>query len=313
MNAPAIFVIGPTASGKSSLAMSIAERWPVEIISMDSAQIYRGMDVGTAKPEPAQRAAVPHHLLDIRDPAQAYSAAEFAADARMLIEQIWRRERLPLIVGGTFLYMRALLQGLHDMPAADPALRVQIEQDAARDGWPALHEQLKLLDPEAAAMIHPNDAQRIQRALEIVRLSGQARSATWRQVREPAWAGPVLKLAIVPEDRQHLRAQIAARFQEMMAQGFLQEVRELHARADLRVTLPSMRSVGYRQLWQHLDGEMDLDAAVERGIIATRQYAKRQLTWLRREQGLELLPQRVADRPEAAARILQAFLRSSGA
>lgn len=305
-----VFVIGPTASGKSALALQLAQHFDAEIISMDSAQIYRGMDIGTAKPEASERAACPHHLLDICDPAESYSAARFAADASRLCREVIARGRLPLLVGGTFLYMRAMLQGLHEMPAADPQLRRQLEAEAAHCGWPALHQRLVALDPQAADAIHPNDAQRIQRALELA-LTGQARSDYWSQAREPVWFGPVLKMAVVPQDRDQLRADIAGRFQRMMKQGFLQEVRALHGRGDLHAGLPSMRSVGYRQLWQYLDGEIDLDQAQERGIIATRQYAKRQMTWLRREQDLMRLPQTQPARLDQALKQVQEFLASA--
>lgn len=288
---PAIFIMGPTASGKTALAIALRERLPVELISVDSALIYRGMDIGTAKPSAAALTEVPHHLIDIRDPVQRYSAAEFADDARRLTVEIQARGRVPLIVGGTFLYMRALLQGLSPLPKADHALRAELESEAARQGWPALHARLAGLDAESARRIHPNDAQRIQRALEIALRGPATRSAAWQQAHaQQAWAGPVLKLAILPADRQALREDIARRFHQMMAQGLLDEVKSLYARPDLHLGLPSIRSVGYRQLWQHLAGEMTLDEAVQRAIIATRQYAKRQMTWLRGEPDMTLLP-----------------------
>ncbi len=306
---PLIFVIGPTASGKSSLAESLAQHFPLELISMDSAQIYRGMDIGTAKPGAEVRARIPHHLIDILDPAQRYSAAQFARDARQLIHEIHGRGRIPVLVGGTFLYMRALLEGLHDMPPADARLRKEIEESAGRRGWPALHEELTALDAEAAAQIHPNDAQRIQRALEVVRLSGAGRGVVWQGQRRQPWTGPVLKLAILPARRQALRELIAQRFEQMMALGFLDEVRALYARPDLDPQLPSIRSVGYRQLWEYLDRRCELDDAVERGIIATRQYAKRQMTWLRRENDLEVLPQAPEQRLEIALARVEGFLK----
>ncbi len=313
MSPAAIFLIGPTACGKSALAEELAMAWPIELISMDSAQIYRGMDIGTAKPDLALRQRIPHHLIDILDPSEAYSAAAFARDARQLIGEIHDRGHLPLITGGTFLYMQALLEGLHAMPAADPVLRAEMERDAAARGWPALHADLAALDGAAAARIHPNDAQRIQRALEVARLSGHAPTRAWSGARVQPWTGPVLKLAILPQDRARLRAEIGVRFEQMMQQGLLDEVRALHARADLHADLPAIRSVGYRQLWQHLQGRLSLDEAVERAIIASRQYAKRQMTWLRRESGLNLLPQAASERYDQAVRILQTFLRSHGA
>ncbi len=311
MSARAVFVLGPTASGKSSLALALARHWPIEIISMDSAQIYRGMDIGTAKPDAEQRAVCPHHLLDIRDPVERYSAAEFATDAARLIEDIHARGAVPVVVGGTFLYMRALLEGLHDMPAANHQVREDIEIEAARSGWPALHQELIERDPEAAALIHPNDAQRIQRALELARSGEVNRSALWQAPRQPVWSGRALKLALVPAHRESLRQDIGVRFKHMMDLGFLDEVRLLHDKSDLDLSLPSTRSVGYRQLWQHLDGELSLDEAVNRGIIATRQYAKRQLTWLRRERRLVVLPQSPERRIEAARRAVEAFLADS--
>ncbi len=313
MAPPLVFIVGPTASGKSSLAEALAQRFPLELISMDSAQVYRGMDIGTAKPDARSRERVPHHLIDILDPAERYSAARFAQDARELIREIQGRGHVPALVGGTFLYMRALLEGLHDMPPADARLRREIEARAERSGWPALHAELAGLDPEAAGQIHPNDAQRIQRALEVLRLSGAGRSTAWRGERSQPWSGPVLKLAILPSQRQALREMIAQRFEQMMAQGFLDEVRALYARPDLDPQLPSIRSVGYRQLWDYLDRRCELDDAVERGIIATRQYAKRQMTWLRREPDLALLPQTAGERLEAASRLLEGFLKCSGA
>lgn len=306
-----IVVIGPTASGKSALAVDLARRWPVELISMDSAQIYRGMDIGTAKPPASLRAEIPHHLIDIRDPAQAYSAAEFAAEARQLCAQIDSRGRIPLLVGGTFLYLRAFLQGLHALPGADPQLRGQLEREAAEQGWPQLHRRLARRDPDSARRIHPNDAQRIQRALEIAELGGATRSEAWQAPRSEPWSGPVLKLCLLPEDREQLRTQIARRFAQMMEEGLLDEVKRLFERGDLSLALPSMRSVGYRQLWQHLQGQCPLDVAVERAIIATRQYAKRQMTWLRREPGLTLLPQDAREGVEQARKHVEEFLAAS--
>ena len=305
---PLICVIGPTASGKSALAEALAERHQGELISMDSAQVYRGMDVGTAKPSRQVRERIPHHLLDLLDPAQSYSAASFAADARRVVGEIRQRGHLPIVVGGTFLYLRALLQGLHEMPAADAALRQEIERLAAKRGWPALHQELQERDPEAARRIHPTDAQRIQRALEVAHLSGRNRTQCWEGQRTPPWQGPVLKLAIVPQDRALLRQQIAVRFEQMMNQGFLDEVRSLYARPDLNPDLPAIRSVGYRQLWAYLARECELGDAVQRGIIATRQYAKRQMTWLRRETGLQLLSEEPRTRLQQAEKQLEHFL-----
>jgi tRNA dimethylallyltransferase len=290
---PVVLLMGPTASGKSQLALALCEQLGGEIVSVDSAQVYRGMDIGTAKPDAATRARVPHHLLDLCDPAEAYSAARFCADARRAVAQIRARGRVPLLTGGTMLYFRSLQQGLSDLPPADAAFRQSLAAEAARVGWPALHARLARHDPATAARLHPNDAQRIQRALEILERSGTPASAH----APPAGGGldgPVVKLALNPPQRSELHALIAARFQQMMRDGFLDEVARLRARGDpstgsgqaLSAGLPSMRAVGYRQLWAHLDGAFDLATAVARGIAATRQLAKRQLTWLRAEAEL---------------------------
>jgi tRNA dimethylallyltransferase len=279
---PTVLLMGPTASGKTGLALALAERLPLEIVSVDSAQVYRGMDIGTAKPSAELRARVPHHLIDVADPAQPYSAARFCEDALALVEQIRGRGHVPLLAGGTMLYFRALQSGLSELPAADPVLRARLAAEAERHGWPALHARLAQVDPGSAARLHPNDAQRIQRALEIVELGG-APVGQLQARRSGRLAGPVVKLAVNPPQRAVLHERIRARFLEMMEQGFLDEVRRLRARGDLSPDLPSMRAVGYRQLWAHLDGTWDRATAVERGIAATRQLAKRQLTWLRAE------------------------------
>lgn len=282
---PVVLLMGPTASGKSQLALTLCEQLGGEIVSVDSAQVYRGMDIGTAKPDVATRARVPHHLIDLCDPAEAYSAARFCVDARRAVAQVRARGRIPLLAGGTMLYFRSLQQGLSDLPPADAAFRESLATEAARIGWPALHARLARHDPATAARLHPNDAQRIQRALEILERSGTPASAH----APPSGGGldgPVVKLALNPPERSELHARIAARFQQMMREGFLDEVARLRARGDLSADLPAMRAVGYRQLWAHLDGAFDLATAVARGIAATRQLAKRQLTWLRAERGL---------------------------
>lgn len=286
---PAIALMGPTAAGKTALALDWAQRFGGEIVSVDSALVYRGLDIGAAKPDAIERAHAPHHMLDLRDPWRAYSAAEFAADARAAIDGILARGRLPILAGGTGLYFRALLQGLSPMPPADPTLRVAIEAEAAEHGWPALHAQLARVDPAAAARIHATDAQRIQRALEVFRASGRAISdwqgrATSLQ-RLPCRA---LKLVIAPHDRAVLHARIERRFDAMLDAGFLGEVRALRALPSLAahpapLELPALRAVGYRQAWEHLDGATDAAVFRDRAIFATRQLAKRQLTWLRGE------------------------------
>ena len=281
--AKALCLAGPTASGKSALALAFAaRRGDVEIVSVDSAQVYRGMDIGTAKPGAAERAAVPHHLIDILDPTEAYSAARFVADVTALVARIRARGRLPLLVGGTMLYFKALREGLDPLPQADPAIRAAIDAAAAERGWPALHAELARDDPDTAARLAPNDAQRIQRALEVQRATGRPLSHWHRgatAARAPAGAAWPL-VALEPASRAWLHDRIAARFDAMLDAGLLDEVHRLRARGDLHLGLPSMRCVGYRQAWQALDADAS-DALRERGIAATRQLAKRQLTWLR--------------------------------
>jgi tRNA dimethylallyltransferase len=277
---PAIFLMGPTASGKTALAVSLVERFPLEIISVDSALVYRGMDIGTAKPDAATLARAPHHLLDIRDPAEAYSAAAFCDDALRLMRDIVARGKVPLLVGGTMLYFRALLNGLDDLPRADAPLRRQLEAEAARRGWPALHADLARLDPPTAARLAPNDAQRVGRALEIIRLTGQPMSALLDRA-QTALPYRVLQLALIPSDRAVLHQRIAARFDAMLGEGLIEEVKTLRRLPGLTADLPAMRAVGYRQAWAYLNGDIDLNAMREQGLAATRQLAKRQLTWLR--------------------------------
>jgi len=277
---PAIFLMGPTASGKTALAVSLVERFPLEIISVDSALVYRGMDIGTAKPDAATLARAPHQLLDIRDPTEAYSAAAFCDDARRLMADIVARGRVPLLVGGTMLYFRALLQGLDDLPRADAALRKKLEAEAGARGWPALHAELAEIDPVTAARLAPNDSQRIGRALEIFLLTGTPMSALLDRAQSEL-PYRVLQLALIPSDRAVLHQRIAARFDAMLADGLIDEVETLRRTYALTPDLPAMRAVGYRQAWAYLDGEIDLGELREQGIAATRQLAKRQLTWLR--------------------------------
>jgi len=325
----AIALVGPTASGKTAAAMAIAQQHAVEIISVDSALVYRGMDIGTAKPTAAELAAVPHHLINIRDPLQAYSAAEFVQDAQRLIGDIHSRGKLALLVGGTMLYVKALLDGIDDMPRADPVIRAELEQEARTKGWPAMHAELARVDPVTAARLQPNDSQRIQRALEVYRVSGQPMAAfhTGKNTTNliaahayltgaggqngplknpvfPPIAMPVLSLE--PQDRAWLHTRIEQRFDAMLAAGFLDEVKALRARGDLNPDLPAMRCVGYRQAWEALDAD-DLSTQPgvpgwrDKGIFATRQLAKRQITWLRS------MPQRItvaADAPDAVQQVL---------
>lgn len=293
MELPAILLAGPTASGKSALALALCDRLPgrFEIVTVDSAQVYRGMDIGTAKPDAATRRRVPHHLLDIRDPAAPYSAAQFVADATRAMAGIRARGSVPLLVGGTLLYFRALLRGLSPLPAADPGLRARLTAEAAREGWPALHARLAAIDARAARRVHPNDAQRIQRALEIHALTGKAPTALYARAGTPRLLRNFMAFAYLPADRALLAERIAARFERMLEAGFVEEVRALHARPELGPELPSMRAVGYRQLWRHLDGACTLAEAREQALAATRQYAKRQCTWLRAEPAFVRLPE----------------------
>ncbi|HTP73124.1 MAG TPA: tRNA (adenosine(37)-N6)-dimethylallyltransferase MiaA [Burkholderiaceae bacterium] len=296
MTPRALVLAGPTASGKSALALALAQRIELEIVSVDSAQVYRGMDVGTAKPSAAERARVPHHLIDILDPAQSYSAARFASDAARLIGEINQRGRAALLVGGTMLYLKALFNGLDALPEADPAVRAAIDARAAAHGWPALHAELARTDPDTAARLAPHDAQRIQRALEVWQLTGRTLSQLQGQRARSGLALPMI--ALEPRDRAWLHTRIAERFDGMLRDGLVDEVRALRARGDLRATLPSMRCVGYRQAWQALDAG-DLHELRDRGIAATRQLAKRQLTWLRSMRRDSV----ACDEPRAAERV----------
>ena len=300
---------GPTAAGKTAAALAIAHEHCCEIVSVDSALVYRGMDIGTAKPTPQEQAQVAHHLIDIRDPHHAYSAADFVRDAQTLIRDIAGRGKLPLLVGGTMLYFKALLEGLDDMPAADPAVRQSIGRDAAMLGWPALHAELARVDPLTAARLAPADSQRIQRALEVYRVSGLPLSHF--QVRnnaikmEAAHAASTSARAIIslePEERSWLHERIALRFEAMLQAGFLDEVRALKGRSDLHPDLPSMRCVGYRQAWEALDGTLPMAQLRDRGVFATRQLAKRQVTWLRSMPERHIVP---CDHPDALDTVLR--------
>ncbi|MCG5537412.1 tRNA (adenosine(37)-N6)-dimethylallyltransferase MiaA [Halorhodospira sp. 9622] len=281
MAAPVVFIMGPTAVGKSELALSLAERLGGEIVSVDSAQIYRGLDIGTAKPSRAVRARCPHHLIDIRDPVERYSAAEFARDAQAAIAAIRGRGRLPVLVGGTGLYFQALQHGLSPMPPADTRIRAELAAEEAAHGVQALHRRLWALDPESAARLHPNDSQRIQRALEVYRLTGRPLSEVQREPGLPGLDEAPLKVILEPPERAWLHRRIEARFRAMLAAGLVGEVVALHRRGDLGEELPAIRAVGYRQVWHYLEGACDHPTMIRQGLRATRQYAKRQITWLR--------------------------------
>ena len=293
---PVVLLMGPTASGKSAVALELAARLPVEIVSVDSAQVYRGMDIGTAKPDGETRARVRHHLLDLIDPDQAYSAARFRIDALAAIADIRARGRVPLLVGGTMLYFKALREGLSDLPPANAAVRARLDTRAADEGWRSLHAELARLDPATAARLDPTDSRRIQRALEVYELSGRPISALQGARREPADAGFV-SLALVPQDRAELHRRIANRFDAMLAAGLVDELSGLRQRFRLDASMPSMRCVGYRQAWQFIDGVCDCDELRARGAAATRQLARRQLTWLRslQEPEFDAYSPRVAD------------------
>lgn len=276
----AIFLMGPTASGKTDLAIALRQTLPVEVISVDSALIYKGMDIGTAKPSQAELALAPHRLIDILDPAESYSAMNFRADALKEMADITASGRIPLLVGGTMLYYKALIEGLSPLPSADPNIRAEIEQRAEQQGWAALHQELLKIDPVAGTRINPNDSQRINRALEVFYITGKTMTELTAEQGE-SLPYDVLQFAIAPQERAVLHERIEQRFHKMIALGFEEEVKKLYERSDLHIDLPSIRCVGYRQMWEYLQGEISLDEAIFKGICATRQLAKRQITWLR--------------------------------
>jgi tRNA dimethylallyltransferase len=302
---PAVLLMGPTASGKTALALELVARGPFDIISVDSGMVYRGMDIGTAKPSAEELRQAPHRLIDICDPAEAYSAALFREDALRHMAEITAAGRIPLLVGGTMLYFKVLLEGMAEMPDADPAIRARLDEEGARLGWPALHARLAAVDPVSAARLKPNDSQRLQRALEVWGLTGKPLSA-WHaeQVAPPPPPYRFTRLAVAPVERATLHERIARRFDIMLASGFIEEVEGLRARGDLHLGLPSMRAVGYRQVWEYLDGQGNRQELRERGIAATRQLAKRQLTWLRNFTDVEWL---VSDDSHLVTRLLNSF------
>ena len=309
---PIVCLMGPTASGKTELAVTLLRHFPMDIISVDSALVYKDMDIGTAKPDASVLAEAPHRLIDFLDPAESYSAAQFRSDALQEIEAIVGSGRIPLLVGGTMLYFRALLEGLSELPAADEMIRARLEEEAAEKGWQVLHQRLAEVDPQAAKRIHPNDPQRIQRALEVYEISGVPMSQ-WQQQGKQQAALPyrVIKLALIPSDRKYLHEVIARRFQRMLQAGLIKEVQALHDRRDLDLSKPAMRAVGYRQVWEYLDGKLSYEQMIEKGIIATRQLAKRQHTWLRSEQNLVVFDSLAPNVDELVLKYLQTVLMSN--
>ncbi len=306
MSAPVLVLLGPTASGKTAAVARIARALPIELISVDSALVFRDMDIGTAKPSAEEQALCPHHLIDIVSPEEAYSAARFAADARRLINDVRARGRIPLLAGGTMLYIKALREGLSDLPEADASLRADIDARAAEQGWPALHAELARLDPDAAARLKPTDAQRIQRALEIVTLTGRPLAESYARREDDAPLPPMTVLSLEPSDRAWLHRRIEQRFDQMLEQGLVDELRRLRTKYRLDAGIPSMRCVGYRQVWHYLEGEVDASTMRDTGIYATRQLAKRQITWLRSMQ----IDQRIdCLRDDAADMVMDAFAR----
>ena len=308
---PAILLLGPTASGKTGLALELAARFPLDIVSVDSAQVFRDMDIGTAKPDRKTLARYPHRLIDLITPEERYSAARFRTDALREMAEIASRGRVPLLVGGTMLYFKALREGLADLPQADAALRAEIDAAAAANGWPALHAELARLDPVTAARLKPTDAQRIQRALEVVRLGGKPLDAWFAAQRAAPLPYRVLALALLPQDRAVLHQRIAARYADMLGAGLVEEVVDLRRKYRLNADLPSMRCVGYRQVWEMLEGRLPPVELLDRGVFATRQFAKRQLTWLRSMGGIELVDPLESDHIAQARQRLKEFLEHS--
>ncbi len=305
---PAIFIMGPTAAGKTDLAVALQQQLGCELISVDSALIYKGMDIGTAKPSAQELQQAPHRLIDILEPTEAYSAASFRNDALAAMAEITAAGRIPLLVGGTMLYFRALEHGLADLPAADEQVRAQLDADTEKHGLEIMHQRLQQIDPDSAVRIHPNDPQRIQRALEVYEISGKTMTELHAEAAKDKLQYRMAKIIVAPQDRSILHQRIEKRFKAMIEKGFVDEVVGLRQRGDLGLSLPSMRAVGYRQVWEYLDGLYDYDEMLQKGIVATRQFAKRQLTWLRAEQGVSWLDGESPDLLEQALKYIKSSL-----
>jgi tRNA dimethylallyltransferase len=302
---PAIFIMGPTASGKTALACALYDELPCELISVDSALVYKDMNIGTAKPTTEELAQYPHHLIDIRDPSEPYSAADFREDVLRVMAEVTARGNIPVLVGGTMLYFKFLLEGAADLPEADEAIRKQIEDEAREKGWPAIHEKLAQVDPESAARLNPNDPQRVQRALEVYLVTGKTLTEHWAQQQQKSIPYQVVQFAISPKERKTLHERIEIRFEQMLKEGFVEEVRALYQRGDLHENLPAIRAVGYRQVWEHLNGQLSYDEMIFKGVVATRQLAKRQVTWLRSWKDLHWLESEDPKLVETALSILK--------
>lgn len=307
---PAIFIMGPTASGKTALACALYDALPCELISVDSALVYKNMNIGTAKPTAEELAQYPHHLIDIRDPSEPYSAADFREDVLQVMADVTARGKIPVLVGGTMLYFKFLLEGAADLPEADETVRKQIEDEASEKGWPAIHEQLAQVDPESAARLNPNDPQRVQRALEVYRVTGKTLTEHWAQQQQKSIPYQVVQFAICPKERKTLHERIELRFEQMLKDGFVDEVRALYQRDDLHENLPAIRAVGYRQVWEYLDGKLSYDEMIFKGVVATRQLAKRQVTWLRSWENLNWLESEDPNLVKTALAILNSEIPS---